>query len=203
MSRPEPLSALADLLAAEPLLEPYVDRGRDDRAALGELAACGPRTRAEADAYALIVETVYEGYRLHYDVPRLLSGIEPDLALLAGDHLYALGLDRLAALGDLDSVRELSDLISLAAQLHDGDRPAEVVASEAHALWLATATAIAAGSSDGYQLAKAALRAGEPGAAAALREAAERTAAESGIQHDLEVAFKAIDFAVRTPPELG
>ena len=39
---------------------------------------------------------------------------DPDLALLAGDRLYALGLERLAALGDLEAVAELADVIALA-----------------------------------------------------------------------------------------
>jgi hypothetical protein len=30
---------------------------------------------------------------------------DPDLALLAGDYLYALGLERLAALADLEAIR--------------------------------------------------------------------------------------------------
>ena len=47
-----------------------------------------------------MVEAVREGYLLHYGEPRLLAGHDADLALLAGDYLYALGLDRLAALGD-------------------------------------------------------------------------------------------------------
>ena len=63
-----------------------------------------------------MVEAVREGYLLHYGEPRMLAGHDPDLALLAGDYLYALGLERLAALGDPEAVRELSDLISLCAQ---------------------------------------------------------------------------------------
>ena len=51
-----------------------------------------------------------------------MVGADADLALLAGDYLYALGLERLAALGDLEAVRELSDLISLSAQLNDARR---------------------------------------------------------------------------------
>ena len=38
---------------------------------------------------------VREGYELHYARP----GADPDLALLDGDHLYAAGLERLAAEG--------------------------------------------------------------------------------------------------------
>ena len=48
---------------------------------------------------------------------------EPDLALLAGDRLYALGLERLAELGDLEAVAVLADVISLAAQAHAEDEP--------------------------------------------------------------------------------
>ena len=87
-------------------------------AKLGVLAAAGPRAAAAPATYALVVEAVREGYLLHYGEPRLLAGHDPDLALLAGDYLYALGLDRLAALGDTDSVAVLSDLISRCAQLH-------------------------------------------------------------------------------------
>lgn len=93
---------------------------------LGAIAAAGPRAAAAPDQYALVVEAVREGYLLHYGEPRLLSGHDADLALLAGDYLYALGLDRLAALGDTEAVQALSDLISSCAQLHTEGRDAEV-----------------------------------------------------------------------------
>jgi hypothetical protein len=85
---------------------------------LGAIAADGPRAAAAATEYAIVVEAVYEGYLLHYGEPRLLAGHDADLALLAGDYLYALGLGRLAALGDESAVAALSDLISRCAQLH-------------------------------------------------------------------------------------
>jgi hypothetical protein len=89
---------------------------------LGTLAATGSRAATAPGEYALVVEAVYEGYLLHYGEPRLLAGHDPDLALLAGDYLYALGLDRLAALGDERAVSILSDLISRCAQLQaEGD----------------------------------------------------------------------------------
>lgn len=78
------------------------------------------------DEYALVVEAVREGYLLHYGEPRLLAGHDADLALLTGDYLYALGLERLAALGDTDSVRVLADLISDCARLHAERREDEV-----------------------------------------------------------------------------
>ena len=56
--------------------------------------------------------------------PRGCSGpIEPDLALLAGDRLYALGLARLAQLGDVEAVSELADVIALCAQARAEGRP--------------------------------------------------------------------------------
>jgi hypothetical protein len=41
--------------------------------------------------YELLVETIYEGYLLHYHAPRVVRPTEQDLGLLAGDRLYALG----------------------------------------------------------------------------------------------------------------
>jgi hypothetical protein len=76
--------------------------------------------------YALVIEAVREGYLLHYGEPRLLAGHDADLALLAGDYLYALGIMRLAALGDTDTVRLLADLISICAQLHTEGREDQV-----------------------------------------------------------------------------
>lgn len=93
---------------------------------LGVLAAAGPRAAAAPAEYALVVEAVREGYLLHYGEPRLLAGHDPDLALLAGDYLYALGLDRLATLGDTAAVGVLSDLISRCAQLHAEGRAEDV-----------------------------------------------------------------------------
>ena len=62
-----------------------------------------------------VLESVYEGYLMHYGEPRAFAGMDEDLRLLAGDALYALGLSRLAEAGDLEAVAELSDLISLTA----------------------------------------------------------------------------------------
>jgi hypothetical protein len=95
-------------------------------AELGAIAAAGPRAAAAPGEYALVVEAVREGYLLHYGEPRLLAGHDADLALLAGDYLYALGLDRLATLGDTDAVEILSDLISACAQMHTEGRDGEV-----------------------------------------------------------------------------
>jgi hypothetical protein len=104
----------------------------------GPLAAAGPRAAAAPGEYSIVVESVREGYLLHYGEPRLLAGHDDDLALLAGDYLYALGIERLAELGDAEAVGRLGDLISRCAQLHAEGREDEVAA-----LWRQSAEAIA------------------------------------------------------------
>jgi len=105
---------------------------------LGLLAASGPRAASAPGEYALVVESVREGYLLHYGQPRLLRGHDADLALLAGDYLYALGIEGLAALGDAEAVAVLTELIARCAQLHAEERDAEVAA-----LWRTAALAVA------------------------------------------------------------
>ena len=84
--------------------------------------------------YAELVEAIYEGYLQHYGEGRVLRPADPDLALLAGDRLYALGLARLAELGDLEAVDVLAGVISRAAQAHaEGDPEAAKAAWEAGA----------------------------------------------------------------------
>jgi hypothetical protein len=133
------LRALAEQLRAEetPISPHVIDPAELPQ--LGELAASGPGAAAAPAEYALVVEAVREGYLLHYEQPRLLAGHDPDLALLAGDYLYALGLDRLASLGDTGAVAILSDLISDCARLQAENRPDSVPD-----LWRSAAERIAA-----------------------------------------------------------
>ena len=84
-----------------------------------------PATELPAD-YDYVFEAVREGHLLHYGDSRLLSGHDEDLALLAGDYLYALGIERLAQMGDTDAVLVLADLISTSAQLHTEARAPEL-----------------------------------------------------------------------------
>ena len=134
------LDALVETLRTDDsVISPQV-HDTQDSPALGLLAAAGPRTAAARGDYALLVESIREGYLLHYGRPRVVDASDRDLALLAGDYLYARGLERLAALGDLEAVRELSDLISLSAQVHAGGNGAG-----SEPLWLATVVAVAAG----------------------------------------------------------
>ena len=86
---------------------------------------------------AFVLEAVYEGYLLHYGRPRAFRDMDGDLRLLAGDALYALGLERLARSGDLPAVKELADLISLCAWAQASER-----GDLAARLWEASAEAL-------------------------------------------------------------
>jgi len=138
--------------------------------ALAARAAGGRRGRRAPDDYALTIAAVREGYLLHYGDGDVVRPAERDLGLLGGDRLYALGLARLAALGDLDAVAELADLISLCAQAHADGGPG--AAALADAAWEAAAAAIGDGAGPAHARAKERARAGEVDAAAALRDAA-------------------------------
>ncbi len=123
------MSALEEIVAAvDPSLAPYAV-GRPPR---GEW-----EPRLEDSVRAFVMEAVYEGFLMHYREPRAFAGMDHDLRLLAGDALYALGLDRLAQAGDLPAVAELADLISACAQAEAEGRSEDVPA-----LWEATLTAI-------------------------------------------------------------
>lgn len=185
------LRVLAEQLRAEraAVADHVADSGAEP--ALGLLAAAGPRAASAPREYAIVVEAVREGYLLHYGVPRLIVGADPDLSLLAGDYLYALGIQRLAALGDLAAVRELSDLISISAQLQAEERAGGAV----EALWLGCVAAIACGASTAYETAKADLRERRGEGAASLLDAAREATREAGIGEALEAAAQAIDFA--------
>ena len=83
-----------------------------------------------AGPYALTLAAVREGYLLHYAEGRALDGAsDPDLALLGGDRLYALGLAELARRGDLEAVATLADLISDCARAHADDDPARAASA--------------------------------------------------------------------------
>jgi hypothetical protein len=183
------LAVLAAQLRDEgSVISPHV-AGPRESAELGVLAAAGPRAAEAPGEYALVVETVREGYLLHYGKSRLLAGHDPDLALLAGDYLYALGIERLAGLGDTEAVAELADLISLSAQCH-----AEDMAEIAPVLWLAGAVAVGCGADAGLRAGKEAAREMRPDATPLLRDAAAARARECGAGAPFERIGESIDF---------
>lgn len=110
-----------------------------------QIAASGPRASGHRAEYELLLEMIYEGSLLHYGRPRVVRTEDPDLALLLGDQLYALGLSRLAALGDLEAVDVLADVISALAQAHAEGEP-----ERAESIWRAGARAIGWGA-DGVE----------------------------------------------------
>ena len=123
------MTALAEVVAA---MEPWLGRH--------QAADPGPARFDDVVGDAdrrFVLEAVREGYLMHYGRPQAYEGMEPDLQLLAGDALYALGLARLSDRGDLDAVAELSDLITLTARAH-----AEGTPERAEALWRATSEAL-------------------------------------------------------------
>ena len=116
-----------------------------------------PERRAEAvfsalvpdPRFALGVETIYEGYLLHYGRARIFAPPDGDVTLLLGDALLAHGLVRIAETGSIAAVGDVAELLSLCAQARadgvDGDGPA----------WAATSALLACG---GLDEARAALR---------------------------------------------
>lgn len=122
--RESPLWADALLPAARRDLEPVFSR-------------LVPDTR-----FALGVETIYEGYLLHYGRARIFAPPDGDVALLLGDALLAHGLVRIAGTGSLAAVGDLAELLSLCAQVRadglDGDSSA----------WAATSALLARGGLD-------------------------------------------------------
>ncbi|MGH3134209.1 MAG: hypothetical protein ACRDNY_10810, partial [Gaiellaceae bacterium] len=85
---------------------------------------------------ALGLETIYEGYLVHYWRSRLFSQVDADTALLLGDYLYAHGLVRVAATGNIAAVADLAELISLCAQARAQGRDGDGAA------WAATASCL-------------------------------------------------------------
>ncbi len=155
----------------EPTLGGALAEQTDQEPGFPQRAAAGPRAAGHESEYELLLEMILEGSLLHYGAPRVVGDEDPDLALLLGDQLYALGLSRLAELGDVEAVAELADLISLEA----GARAAgdgELV----EAIWRAGATAIGWGCDPAHAAAKALARAGDGGALLALVQSAEHLA---------------------------
>jgi hypothetical protein len=69
------------------------------------------------------VAAVREGYELHYGEPEVVRSDDRDLALLAGDRLYALGLEKLAGAGDLEAIGVLCETIAMCARSHAEGAP--------------------------------------------------------------------------------
>jgi hypothetical protein len=101
-------------------------------------AAIAPDAPGDGEGpYASVLAAIREGYEQHYGQGSVLRTDDRDLALLAGDRLYALGLALLAQRGDLRAVTVLADLISQCASAHAEREPAR-----ADAAWSRAETAL-------------------------------------------------------------
>ena len=91
------------------------------------------------ERFGLGLETIYEGYLVHYGHPRLIEPEAGEAALVLGDYLYAQGLARIASLGDVAAVSDLAELISLCAHARADRGPGD------EAAWAATAALLGQG----------------------------------------------------------
>ena len=121
------------------------------------------------------LETIYEGYLLHYGRPRLFEPIDGDTALLLGDYLYAHGLVRIAERHVVQAVADLAELISICAQVRAEGR------SDDGPAWAASAALLGDGVLDG---ARAAFR--EQASSVALLSLARGAVGERAVEQALQ-----------------
>jgi hypothetical protein len=121
------------------------------------------------ERYRLGLETIYEGYLLHYGRPRLFAPADGDTALLLGDYLYAHGLVRIAESHVVEAVADLAELISICGQVRAEGR------SDDGAVWAASAACLGRGV---LEHARAAFR-GERNPKTLLAQAREAAGAET------------------------
>jgi hypothetical protein len=134
------------------------------------------------ERFALGLETIYEGYLVHYGRPRVFEPEDGDAALVLGDYLYAQGLARIASLGDVAAVADLAELISICAQARADGRLGDGAA------WAATAALLGQGR---LAEARAALsRRGEP---APLDRLARQAAGDDAVERALEAHGRHMD----------
>jgi hypothetical protein len=138
------------------------------RAAMPVFSPLAPRE------LALGVETIYEGYLVHFGRPRLFAPPDDDTALLLGDYLYANGLVHVAASGNVSAVADLAELIALCAQSQAEGRRGDAAA------WAATCAHLG---HDGLARARDALRL--QGEMSALEEAARAAAGDLAVDDAL------------------
>lgn len=135
-----PISAIADVWDA-------IGAGAARESPLWEAALRPPEQQEREpvfsvlaqEEYRLGLETIYEGYLLHYGRPRLFEPPDSDTALLLGDYLYAHGLVRIAEGHVVQAVTDLAELISICAQVQAEGR------SDDGPAWAASAACLGAG----------------------------------------------------------
>jgi hypothetical protein len=134
------------------------------------------------ERFGLGLETIYEGYLVHYGRPRAFEPEDGDAALVLGDYLYAQGLARIASLGDVAAVADLAELISICAQARADGRPGDGAA------WAATAAML--GQS---RLSDARSALSKSGNSAELDRLARRAAGDEPVERALEAHTRHMD----------
>jgi hypothetical protein len=127
------LDAVADAAAAESPLWGGSLRPEDERLRGAVFSPLAP------EEHRLGLETIYEGYLVHYGRSRLFAPSDRDTALLLGDYLYAHGLVRIAGTGDVQAVSDLAELISRCAHLRAEEREGD------GAEWVSVSSSLGAG----------------------------------------------------------
>jgi hypothetical protein len=110
--------------------------------------------------------------------------------------MYALGLSRLARLGDLAAVRALADLITLSARHHAAQPGDHRLLDD---LWALTALAVGGGPWAGYEAAIAEARRGVAAPAEVLAEVSSR-AADTGVELQAQHALIAFRHVASSEP---
>lgn len=143
------------------------------------------------DGFALGLETIYEGYLMHYGRPRLFSASDRDTRILLGDYLYAHGLVRVAEHGDTGVVGDLAELISLCAQLR-AEAPEGPV--EDGVAWAATLALLGNGNGELTYAREALRERGDPRPLAGLveRAAGPEAVARAGELHAARTSVAAV-----------
>ncbi len=122
ISLPETLGTISREIAADsPLFAESLAPAPGDDASGGYsdlFTVAGGAGAVHGDRYRFTLEYIFEGYLLHYGSSRLLRPGRRDFRLLAGDYMYARGLDRIAALEDIFCIEMLSRLIEFCSFVH-------------------------------------------------------------------------------------
>ncbi len=148
--RQDPLSTIAVTLRGEGGLLAAVVQDPSPTAdrSLGDAVAAGPRAQVVGPDLALAAEATREAELLHHapERARVIRTDDRDLALLAGDRLYALGLMRLAAGGWSVEVAILAQVVALVARVHAAKAWRISPDADTSAVWRAAAAALGHGS---------------------------------------------------------
>ncbi|MCK9248462.1 MAG: hypothetical protein M0P31_05730 [Solirubrobacteraceae bacterium] len=173
----DPLVAIADALRTEGglLADVTATPAADADRSIAERVSSGPRAAIVGPDLAFAAEATREAELLHHapEHGRIVRTDDRDLALLVGDRLLALGLQRLAAGGWVGDIAILADVVAMVATLHAapawarpgpdaGTGPPDEARDRTRTLWTVAANALGHGASSPEAAALAGIRDGRP-----------------------------------------